>query len=147
MLMIKRIPWVSLLLAFLTYSSFGWIIIKMQAPLVVWPVIVVAILFLVTGLTSPWSKIANYSAIFVKSDIRSFGSAILAAFIFFLMIAEFRIFLNFLVIFSATILIRIDFQAAGLEEGKSFWFISTFAVLSLALGAGLQLLSSHSLFG
>ena len=44
MSILKRVPWVSLALVMLSYSSLGWVISETRAPLFVWLATVVAIL-------------------------------------------------------------------------------------------------------
>jgi hypothetical protein len=51
------------------------------------------------------------------------------------MIAQFRVFLDTLLIIAAAILAKIDFQTAGFSEGQAFWFLSIFSLTGLALGA------------
>lgn len=135
MSILKRVPWVSLALVLLSYSALGWVISETRAPMFVWLVTVVAILLLIVTLTTPWSKVTNYYTILFKSNIRSFCVAVLAAFLFFIMLAWFRVFLDTLLIISATILVRIDFQIAGLREGLAFCTTSIFSLAGLALGA------------
>ncbi|WP_100898858.1 hypothetical protein [Nostoc flagelliforme] len=135
MSILKRVPWVSLALVMLSYSSLGWVISETRAPLFVWLATVVAILLLIVTLTIPWLKMTYYLNVLLKSNTRSFGVAVLGAFLFFIMIAWFRVFLDTLLIISATILVRIDFQMAGLREGLAFWTASTFSLAGLALGA------------
>lgn len=117
MSILKRVPWVSLALVLLSYSALGWVISETRAPKFVWVVTVVAILLLIVTLTTPGSKMTYYYNILFQSNIRSFCVAILAAFLFFIMLAWFRVFLDTLLIISATILVRIDFQIAGLRKG------------------------------
>ncbi|QKQ77266.1 hypothetical protein [Nostoc sp. TCL240-02] len=142
----KRVPWVSLALVLLSYSTLGWVISETHAPLFVWVLTVVAILLLIVTLTTPWPKMTYYLRILLKSNTRSFGVAVLAAFLFFLMIAWFGVFLDTLLIISATILVRIDFQRAGLREGLAFFTASIFSLTGLALGALIyELIYSHVL--
>ena len=135
MSILKRVPWVSLALVLLSYSALGWVISEAHPSLFVWLVTVIAILLLIVTLTAPWPKMTYYYSIFLKSNIRAFGVAVLAAFLFFIMIAWFQIFLDTLLILSATILVRIDFQRAGLREGLAFSTASIFSLGGLALGA------------
>ncbi|MEH2234871.1 hypothetical protein [Nostoc sp.] len=144
MSILKRVPWVSLALVLLSYSTLGWVISETRAPLFVWLVTVVAILLLIVTLTAPWPKMTYYFSILLKSNTRSFGVAVLAAFSFFIMIAWFGVFLDTLLIISATILVRIDFQRAGLREGLAFSTASIFSLTGLALGALIyKLIYSH----
>ncbi|HYX19043.1 MAG TPA: hypothetical protein VE944_32775 [Nostoc sp.] len=135
MSILQRVPWVSLALVLLSYSTLGWVIAETLAPVSVWVATVVAILLLIVTLTIPWMKMRYYFSVLLKSNTRSFAVAVLGAFLFFIMIAWFRVFLDTLLIVSATILVKIDFQTAGLREGLAFWTTSTFSLIGLALGA------------
>ncbi|MDZ7964191.1 MAG: hypothetical protein RM368_04345 [Nostoc sp. DedSLP03] len=135
MSILKRVPWVSLALVLLSYSTLGWVISETRAPIFVWVATVIAILLLIITLTAPWPKMTYYYNIFLQSNTRAFAVAVLAAFLFFIMIAWFRIFLDTLLIISATILVRIDFQRAGLRKGLAFLTASIFSLGGLALGA------------
>ncbi|MBO1050348.1 MAG: hypothetical protein HEQ27_15300 [Dolichospermum sp. JUN01] len=135
MSILKKIPWFSLTLILLSYSTLGWIILEEKAPWYVRLITVVTILLSLILLTNPWLKLDDYSRIFFKSNARTFLVAILAAFLFFLMIAWFRVFLDTLLILSATILAKIDFQAVGLKPALAFGCISFCSLLGLGIGA------------
>lgn len=135
----KRVPWVSLALVLLSYSTLGWVISETKPPQFMWLVVVFGILLLVGSLTIPWSKMTEFSLVLFQSNTRTFIFAVSAAFLFFLMLAWFRVFLDTLLIISAAILARIDFQTAGLQEGQAFWITSFFSLTGLALGAGMQI--------
>ncbi|MFM2061506.1 MAG: hypothetical protein RLZZ507_1176 [Cyanobacteriota bacterium] len=132
---LQRIPWFSLTLLLLSYSTLGWVISETKPPWFVWVILVFAILLLLASLTTPWSKIAEYYSILFQSNLRSFGITVLAAFLFFLMLSWFRVFLDTLLMISATILAKIDFQAAEFKAGLTFWVTSFFALSGLAAGA------------
>jgi hypothetical protein len=135
MSILQRLPFVSLGLLLLTYTTLGWVISAAYAPWFVWLVVAIAIFALVGCLTISWTRLTDYSFVFFKSNLRSFGLSFLGAFLFFLVIAKFRVFLDTLVIFAATILARIDFQTAGFTQGQAFWLISIFSLTGLAVGA------------
>jgi hypothetical protein len=135
MSILKKIPWFSLVLLLFSYSTLGWVISATKAPWFTWLIVVVAILLLLISLTTPWSKLAEYYSILFKSNIRTFGIAVLAALLFFMMLAWFTVFLDTLLILCATILVKIDFQSSGYREGLAFWFTSIFSLTGLAAGA------------
>ncbi|MEA5618612.1 hypothetical protein VB711_12305 [Cronbergia sp. UHCC 0137] len=135
MLIFRKIPWFSLMLVMLSYTTLGWVISETKPQWFVWLVVVVVILLVLLILTTPWSKLARYYSSFLKSNTRSFGVTILAAFLFFVMIAWFRVFLDALLILSASILVKIDFQKADLTESLAFWFASIFSLAGLGVGA------------
>ncbi len=131
---IKRLPWISLILVLVTYSVFGWILSQKNPSTFVWVLIIISLLFLVAGLTIPWSKTVKYLNILFNTKLKSFLLAVFGAFLFFLVFAEFRIFLDMMLIISATILVRLDFQIAGLREIQAFCFTYVFSIAGLMLG-------------
>jgi hypothetical protein len=131
----KGLPLLSLLLIVLTYGSLGWTVSQFQFPTYVWALVATAILFLVALLTHSWSAIAKYFNFIFKSNTRAFAIAVVGAFVVFLIITWFRVFLDTLLVVAATILMRIDLQTAGLREGKIFLIVSFLAALGFALGA------------
>jgi len=135
MSILKKIPWFSLTLVLLSYSTLGWVIFEEKAPWYVRLITVLTILLSLISVTNPWVKLDDYSHLFFKSNARTFFVAILAAFLFFLMIAWFRVFLDTLLIICATILAKIDFQSVGLKPAIAFGYISSCSLLGLGLGA------------
>jgi hypothetical protein len=135
MSILKRLPFVSLVLLLFTYTTLGWVISKAYAPKFIWLLTVITILVLLGGLTISWRRLTHYSFVLFQSNLRSFSITVLGAFLFFLMIAQFRVFLDTLLIIAAAILAKIDFQTAGFSEGQAFWFLSIFSLTGLALGA------------
>ena len=135
MSILKKIPWFSLILVLLSYSTLGWVIFEGKAQWYVRLITVVTILLSLICVTNPWLKLDDYSHIFFKSNARTFVVAVLAAFLFFLMIAWFRVFLDTLLVICATILAKIDFQAVGLKPALAFGCISFCSLLGLGLGA------------
>jgi hypothetical protein len=137
MSILKRLPFVSLVLLLLTYTTLGWVISKTYAPApwFIWVLTVITILVLLGGLTISWRRLTHYSFVLFQSNLKSFSITVLGAFLFFLMIAQFRVFLDTLLIIAAAVLAKIDFQTAGFSEGQAFWFLSIFSLTGLALGA------------
>jgi hypothetical protein len=139
MSILKRLPWLSLVLLVLTYGHLGWIISTTKVPWFVWLVVAMTANFLLmTGLTASWARITSSFGIIFKSDSKTFVFVILAALLFFVMIAKFRLFLDSLVIVSAVILAKIDFQTAGFKEAQAFWISFFFSLASLAVGALIE---------
>ncbi|KAB8334688.1 hypothetical protein SD80_010100 [Scytonema tolypothrichoides VB-61278] len=131
----KRPPFFSLALLLLAYTATGWLISKIYTPWYMWILAVIAILVLTGALTTSWIRLADFSFFLFKSNLRSFGLSVLAAFLFFLMIARFRLFLDVLLIAAATALARIDFQTVGFNEGQTFCLLSILSLMGFALGA------------
>ncbi len=134
MSILARLPWISLVLALLTYCSLGWVISKTYISNFALLTTAIAVLLLVAVLTTPWVKLTNYSIFLFKSNSRTFAITVFGAFALFLIVAQFRLFLDTLVIIAATILVRIDFQSAGLKQIHSFSIMSIISLSGLAIG-------------
>ncbi|HYW20754.1 MAG TPA: hypothetical protein VE956_15915 [Nodularia sp. (in: cyanobacteria)] len=139
MSIVKTLPWISLVLVMFSYTTLGWALSDTQAPLYVWIIFILAVLVLVYSLTITRSAISKYSQLLLQSNIRSFAVATFGAFLFFIMLAWFRIFLNALLIISVGILARIDCQTAGYKQGQAFLITLIFSLAGLALGKVLHL--------
>ena len=135
MSILQKVPWLSLILVFLSYIALGWLVSETNPPLFFWFILGVGILLLLNSLTTPLSEVVSFYTILFESNLKSFAVTILAAFLFFLMIAWFRVFLDILLIISSTILAKIDFQSQGFKPGLTFWLISLFSFSGLGLGA------------
>ncbi|WP_335337740.1 hypothetical protein [Nostoc piscinale] len=72
MSIVKKLPWTSLLLVLISYSTLGWVLSEAHMPLSLWIVIVVGILVLLSSLAVPFLAMANYSSVFFESSIRTF---------------------------------------------------------------------------
>jgi hypothetical protein len=138
MLNLQKIPWFSLTLLLLSYCALGKVISETKPTLFVWLIVLLTILVLLASLTIPWSKMAEYYGNLFKSNIRSFAITVSAAFLLFLMLAWFRVFLDTLLVISANILAKIDFQTAEFKAKLTFWVTSFFAFSGLAAGALLS---------
>lgn len=132
---LKKIPWFTLVLVFMSYITLGWVIFEDKSDWSIWLITVASVLLFLMCLTNPRFKLREYSGIFFKNNSRTFGVTLLAAFLFFLMIAWFRVFLDTLLILCATILAKIDFQAVDLKPELTFACISFCSLLGLGLGA------------
>lgn len=134
MSILARLPWVSLVLALLTYCSLGWVISQTYMSDFALLATAIAVLLLVAAITTPWVELANYSNFLFRSNSRTFAVTVFGAFALFLIVAKFRLFLDTLVIIAATILVRIDFQSAGLKQIHSFGIMSIISLFGLAIG-------------
>ncbi|WP_088239484.1 hypothetical protein [Calothrix rhizosoleniae] len=137
---IKRLPWISLTLLLLTYTHLGWVTYQAGYSLVTWLLLVLAILLLTGSFTTPWSKISNFFRFLLQSNLRYFGFTLLGALLLFFILAKFRLFLDILVMIAATMLARLDFQGAGLNEKLAFGIIFIFSLIGLGLGVIMHLL-------
>ncbi|MBW4561614.1 MAG: hypothetical protein KME32_10755 [Mojavia pulchra JT2-VF2] len=143
---LKQVPWVSLILLLLSYSTLGWVISETNPRDFVWLILVLAVLVFIGSLTTPWYKLANFSNVVFKSSLRTFLSSVLLAFLFFVVVAWFRLFLDTLLIISAAILAKIDFQTAGFKQWQAFLILSILSLTGLAFGAAMHIMMTNYLF-
>ncbi|QLE56554.1 hypothetical protein FD725_14145 [Nostoc sp. TCL26-01] len=140
----NKVPWIALALLILSYSTLGWVLSESQAPWFAWIVIILTILLLVGMLAAPYSTIARYSSVFLSSNTRAFLVTMLGAFLLFIVLAWFRVFLDILLVIAAGILARIDFQSVGWKTRQAFVATSIFSIAGIGLGAfTYDLLKQH----
>lgn len=135
MSIIRKLPWTSLLLLLISYSTLGWVLSETHMPWPLWIVVLMGVLILLASLAAPFLAMANYSTVFFESNTKTFFLAILGAFLFFLMVAWFRLFLDTLLIIAAAILAKIDFHTAGFKSGQALLITGLFSLAGIACGA------------
>jgi hypothetical protein len=143
MSIVKKLPCISLVLVILSYSALGWVLAESRVPGFVWLIFVPIVLFVVGSFTSPLSSVTKYSNILFRSNTRTFAVAVLGAFLFFAMLAWFQLFLDCLLIVSAAILARIDFQVSGFTEWQAFWITFAISLIGIACGAAMHQVFLH----
>lgn len=144
MLTWKKIPWLSLVLLLVTYSTLGWILSAFSESWFIWMLTILGIVLLDLWLSSSWSKIRDHFVRLFKSDSRTFLVAVAAAFLTVFIITWLHIFVHILVIISSGILARLDTQVAGLREWQVFWTLLIISLVGLGLGTIAQTLIGYS---
>ncbi len=134
---LKKLPWVSLTLLLITYSTLGWVLAAFDYPWLVWVMIVVVILLLAAFLSSPGTKFRDNSRLF-KLDTRTFFLVVATAFLSVIIIWRLHIFVHALVTISAAILVRLEAQEARLSDRQTFWILAIISLAGLGLGAAAQ---------
>lgn len=134
---LKKLPWGSLALLLVTYSTLGWVLSAFHNPWVVWVMIGVGSLLLAAFLSSPRAKFRDSSLLF-KSDTTIFFFAVVAAFLTVVILWTLHIFVHALVTISAAILVRLDAQKSCLSNRQTFWILAIVSLAGLGLGAGVQ---------
>lgn len=141
---LKKLPWVSLVLLLAAYSSLGWLLSAFHDPWFVWVITVIGVLLLAASLSSPWSRISNGLARLFKSDTRAFCVTVVAAFFSVAIITWLHVFVQALLVISAGILVRLDAQTAGLNNGQTFWLVAIISLTGLSLGAAAETVVSFN---
>ncbi len=131
----NKLPWASLALLLVTYSTLGWLLSPFYDPWFVWVIVVVSDLLLAVWVSSPWAKITNTFARLFKSDTRAFFVIVLAAFLSVLILTWFHVFVQVLLVVCVGTLFKLDAQTARLSERQTFWLLAIFSLIGLGLGA------------
>ncbi|KKJ01283.1 hypothetical protein [Prochlorothrix hollandica] len=141
-LWIRRLPKTSLLLLWLTYGVFGWYwSAAVVEPgeggwwsLALWPSLVLGSLILAAVMTGPLRILRSLALQWLASDMRSFGTTIVAAFLGVFLVGQMTLVTNLLILFSAMGLARLDLQTHRFDEWTAFWVLGSVALLGLTLG-------------
>ncbi len=138
----KKLPWFSLLLLLVAYSTLGWVLRDARTAWYTWVLVSLAIFLLVELLTAPRTRVKIYTMNLLQSDWAVFGVSVLAAFFVAIALIWLHVFVHALVIISAAILVKIDGQTAGLKNHQEFWLLTIFCVAGLSLGAAAEMFLS-----
>ncbi|MGF1478438.1 MAG: hypothetical protein ACFB4I_02965 [Cyanophyceae cyanobacterium] len=153
---LKTVPWLSLLLVFLTFSAFGWSLtesipdlaeeivdrasflgISISAVVVSWtlfPIAATLIIIVAVSLTAPilWIRIGIGN--WLKSDFKAFASILLWAFAVAFIFSWIEYFVRLLVLLSVSILARLELQRAGYKKNQASIVLVCCCLFGFAVG-------------
>ncbi|NEP79669.1 MAG: hypothetical protein F6K39_16770 [Okeania sp. SIO3B3] len=130
----KLIPLLSLILLLITYTVLGWRLASIQPSQLLYLAIIAAIFLLDIILTVPLPNFKEIIKPWFQSDITTFISVMLCAFLFVVIIRWISLSVDALVLISAGILVRLDTQVSGLKNWQSFVILLIISQASLGLG-------------
>lgn len=134
MLLVKKLPWTSLLLLLCTYGVFGWLITVSDSSGLLWLLGAAYTLLIASAMTAPWALIKGFYGSFLRSDSRAFVSVIVGAFVAVIFIHWIEIFVRILVLICASALARLDLQTAGYSKWQAFWILMVVSIIGFAVG-------------
>jgi hypothetical protein len=140
MLLVKKLPWTSLLLLLCTYGVFGWLITVSDSSGLLWLMGAAYTLLITSALTAPWALVKGFYASFLQSDSRAFVSVIVGAFVAVIIINWIGVFCRILVLISASALARLDLQTADYSKWQAFWILVVVSLTGLSFGILAKLL-------
>lgn len=140
MLLVKKLPWTSLLLLLSTYGVFGWLITVSDSSGLLWVMGAVYSLLITATLTAPWGLIKRLYASVLQSDSRAFMSVIVGAFLAVIIINWIGVFFRILVLICASALARLDLQTARYSKWEAFGILFVVSLAGLGLGILAKLL-------
>lgn len=134
----KKLPYLSAILLWLTYAVLGW---KIYLWALNWHTFLLAAssaILMAVLLASPASVIDFLISGFLESDTKAFVWVMVLSFSLIIALVWFSIFAHFLVLISAALLARLDMQLAGLKPRYAFLILASLSLTGLALGIWLH---------
>ncbi|HLO52191.1 MAG TPA: hypothetical protein VK211_27575 [Kamptonema sp.] len=139
----KKIPWSSLAILFVTYSTFGWNLSSADIRVINWILAVVTVFALAAALTAPLANAKTLIFRWFRTDVGAFISIITAAFFAVVVVAWLHLFATGLVLLSAGALARLDIQTLGFKKWQAFWILSIVSIAGLGFGGAVKLYFSN----
>jgi len=136
---VKKFPWSSLAILFVTNCTFGWNLSSADVPLIAWIFAILAILVLAAGLTAPLTNAKTLIFRWFRTDVGAFIAIITAAFFAVVVVAWLHFFATGLVLLSAGTLARIDLQTSSFKKWQAFWILIVVSLLGLWFGGVVNL--------
>ncbi|MDF0553607.1 hypothetical protein [Kamptonema sp. UHCC 0994] len=134
----KKLPWSSLTILFVTYGTFGWTLSKSDTNVMVWILAVVAVLLLSGILTAPLTNVKTLIFRWFRTDVGAFLSIITTAFFAVVVVAWLHLFATGLVLLSAGALARLDIQTYGFKKWQGFWILTVVSLAGLGFGGAAK---------
>ena len=138
----KQLPWLSSLLLILAYMGFGAFLHSRHSPDLFWWLAIGYAVLESALLTIVWQPLRNFLLLGFQSDAGYTVMALMSASLAVVFVAWIQIFIYFLVMLAAALLLRVELLIR--DVGNSLAFI-TILVLSLA-GLGLSRLTTALIF-
>ena len=134
-----RQVWLSLTILLIASVTLGWILASESISWLAWLAVVASIFLLATFLTVPLPNLQRLILQWFTSDIGTFISVILVAFLFVVFLNWIDFFVKPLVLISAAILARLDSIAAGFNQWQEFLILTSISLAGLGVGGYLNL--------
>lgn len=141
MLLLKKIPWLSLTLLLITYSALGWLVYASES---LWYVLLSAALVILSAeiLAAPVSLFRNLVTSALRSDTVAFVFVFTLAFAITVLLSWIYIVVRALILIAAELLAKLDLQTNGFTPWQAFWILSGVSLV----GFGLGWVTHHALY-
>lgn len=150
-ILLKKIPWLSIAVLLLTYSTFGWmysfwamelieqgrLLSQLETELalrIIYGFGTMLIMLVALIFTAPISLITVSFNNWLKSDVRTFLSIFIGAFAFTIIVQKLNYFAGFLVLLAAALLVKLNLQLAGYRKWLSWLIVTFFSLLGFIGG-------------
>ncbi len=128
------ITWASLGLLFLTYLYFGWALYEANNYFMV-SIFIIAFIWLIDlFLTIPFTQFKSPIIKWFRTDLGTFLMIVFISIIGVVMMTWMHIFVNVLIMISATALARLELQTSKFKNWQAFLILSVLSTVGLVLG-------------
>lgn len=138
-----RLPWTSLLLLFLTYTTFGWLLYEWTSNRQVWLVSAFGVIILGGFVSYPSRSISLSFGGFFKTDTRALILIVLASVGSVILLTQLQLFVDAVVLCAAGLLVSLDLKVKGWSKSMSFLLIISWQLLGMSTGLYLNHLHAH----
>ena len=129
-----KLPWTSLLLLFLTYTTFGWLLYEWTSDRVAWWVCAVGVVVLGGFVSYPSRSVSLSFGGFFKTDTRAFILIILASIGSVFLLTWLQFFVDTVVLCTAGLLVSLDLKIKGWSKSIGFLLIVSWQLLGMSAG-------------
>lgn len=140
---LKKLPLTSLLLLFVTYTTFGWLLYGWTENRQVWLLAAVGITILGSVATYPSKSVAFGFGGFFKTDTRALILMILASILSVALLTWLQFFVDAIVLFTAGLLVSLDLKIRRWSKPLALSVIVGWQLLGMSAGLGLHHLYIH----
>ncbi|MBO1347788.1 MAG: hypothetical protein EBE86_010515 [Hormoscilla sp. GUM202] len=140
----KKLPWPSLAILLVTYTTFGCTLPSVKLSEMVeypgnfsqlaWALAAVLALLLSAALTVPLRKTKRWLIRWLKTDVGMFTGVVTSVFFSALILSRIHLFGSPIVLLLAGSLARLDIQTAGFSERQAFWILTVASLAGLVQG-------------
>ncbi|HEY9703217.1 MAG TPA: hypothetical protein V6C58_12260 [Allocoleopsis sp.] len=135
----NKLPWVSLLILFVTYAACGWTLPAKIMYWYMWLFVSLSALIICLFLTSSLKIFDRIFSKLLATDNRAFILAILFSLTTVIFFRWINIAVRILLLVCATILARLDLQVEGFTKVQAFFILYFFSLLGLGTGILLHI--------
>lgn len=139
----RKLPWLSLFLMFVAYTSFSWFVTHTTVTWVAWGLAIAFTLLQALLLTTLFARLRFFARRWLQSDLGYFCLVLIGAISITFALVWFRAFGYCLVVLAAEILARLDLQNIGYNRVQSLIVLTIVSFTGLAIG---WLISLYPLF-
>jgi hypothetical protein len=140
-----RLPWNSLVLLFLTYTTFGWLLYDWTNDRTVWLAVAFGVVVLGGCVTFPSQSIGMGFGRLLKTDMRAFILIIIASIVSVILLTWFQYSIDIIVLYTAGLLVSLDLKTSGWSKAFSLLLIIGWQLLGVSAGLTLHYFWSHPL--